>query len=96
VSKYINRLENEFNICGEFFNIVDVLSVVPEYDKSEARNHYYDGKRHYISDGITQIGCELPYAIGDKILNALVEMRMCKTQRQMDEVYLRNLHSIRR
>lgn len=89
------RINDLFIIGDETFSVNDVLSVFPEYvvDKDI---HYYDGKKHYKSDGKTQVGLPLPYTLGEKILNSIVQIRMCKQQREIDEKHLEVLRNKRR
>lgn len=89
------RINNLFIIDDETFSVNDVLYVFPEYvvDKDI---HYYDGKKHYKSDGKTQVGLPLPYTLGEKILNSIVQIRMCKQQREIDEKHLEVLRNKRR
>lgn len=89
------RVGDIFIIDGEVFSVKDVQAVFPEYvvDKDI---HYYDGKKHYKSDGKTQVGLPLPYTLGEKILNSIVQIRMCKQQREIDEKHLEVLRNKRR
>jgi hypothetical protein len=80
---------------GEMFSIQDVLSVFPEYIV-DSHVHYYDRKKHYKSDGKTQTGLPIPYDIGDRILDNIVQIRMCKHQREIDERHLEHVRTKRR
>lgn len=86
------RVGTIFIIGEETFSVNDVLSVFPEYVMHEFI-HYYDGKKHYTSDGKTQTGLSLPYILGEKILNSVVQIRMCKQQREIDEKHLEHLRN---
>jgi hypothetical protein len=87
----MNRMGDKVSLNGEMFDIVDLLSVLPSYDKISAKVHYCDGNKHYVSDGETQIGCELPYEYMREAFNHLPEIRMCKKQRLIDDEHIKNL-----
>lgn len=89
------RVDNIFIMNGEMFSIQDVLSVFPEYIV-DSHVHYYDRKKHYKSDGKTQTGLPIPYDIGDRILDNIVQIRMCKHQREIDEKHLEYIRTKRR
>lgn len=86
------RVGDVFIVAGEMFSIHDVLSVFPEY-VADSHVHYYDRKKHYKSDGKTQTGLPIPYEIGDRILDSIVQIRMCKHQREIDERHLEHLRT---
>lgn len=87
----LHRIGEILTINGERFNLSDLVNVLPQYDKGSHIVHYYDGKKHYVSDGRKQVGCGLPYPLAEKISFHINEMRMCRNQRQMDDKYFENL-----
>lgn len=87
----LHRSGDRVTINGEVFHISDLINVLPQYDKKEYSVHHYDGKKHYVSDGINQIGCEMPYLLADKIQFHLAELRICRSQREIDDKYFENL-----
>ena len=89
------RVGDIFIIDGEVFSVKDVQAVFSDYVVEDVI-HYYDGKKHYKSDGKTQVGLPLPYTLGEKILNSIVQIRMCKQQREIDEKHLEVLRNKRR
>jgi hypothetical protein len=89
------RVNDIFIIDNETFSVNDILSVFPEYIVDSCI-HYYDRKKHYKSDGKTQIGLATPYELGDRILQNIVHIRMCKNQREIDERYLEHVRTKRK
>lgn len=86
------RCENTVTIDGELFLIEDVRSVVPEY-VSDSLIHYYDGKRHFKSDGRTQWAVESMNSTMAKITSNIVGIRLAKAQREIDERHLEHLRN---
>lgn len=80
-------------VNGEEFALSDLLMLYPDYEYGEHRVHYYDGKCHYISDGVNQRGCPVPYLIGDDLKKRIPELRMCRSQRINDDRYFENLRN---
>lgn len=87
----MNRVGERVSLNGEIFHLQDILSVMPRYDKANAKIHFCDGRKHYVSDGWTQIGCELPYRYMEDLFMRLSEVRMCRQQRLVDEEYFRKI-----
>lgn len=95
MKKQFIRCDSIVNINGEEFSVEDIRGVFPEYDSSY-KVHYYDGKKHYRSDGRTQVGFSIPYDLGDRIFESLVQIKACKAQREMDKRHLEYLRNVRR
>ena len=72
------------------------MMLYPKYSFTGKKSHFYDGKRHYVSDGIDQIPCPVPYPLAEELVNRLPELRMCKSQRMNDYKYFENLRNGRR
>lgn len=85
------RVGDVVRIGQEAFSLNDLLSVMPKYDKKNFEVHYYDGKKHYASDGWNQIGFPIPYDLAEEVFNRLPEMRMCRQQREIDDKYFEKL-----
>lgn len=86
------RSQDKININGEIFEIQDLLSVLPQYESMNTHAcHYYDGSKHYVSDGRNQVGMEVPYLLGDKIFENVGQIRLCKKQREMDDRHIEYL-----
>ena len=96
MSFVMNRVGDRVALNGEAFILSDLLSVVPSYDKKSYEIHYYDGRKHYVSDGTNQIGCEIPYSFADELAARMPELRMCRSQRESDIKYFENLRNARR
>ena len=80
------------NIDGEIFDLQDLLSVFPRYLGMDGHGcHYYDGKKHYVSDGMNQRGMEVPYLLGEEIFKNVRQIRLCKKQREVDEQHMEHL-----
>lgn len=92
----LRRIDDVVMVNNECFMIGDVISIMPNYDKKKYKIHYYDGKKHYVSDGMNQFGCELPYPIGEEIIHRLVELKMCRSQREIDHRHIENLRNGRK
>ncbi len=92
----MNRVGERVTLNGEAFALSDVLSLISSYDKGSYQIHYYDGRKHYVSDGSTQIGCEIPYSLADELSARMPELRMCRSQRESDTKYFENLRNARR
>lgn len=88
--------DNTVTINGEQFTLEDVRSVVNSYAGFGSKIHYYDGVKHYISDGRNQVGMSIPCEICDKVLASIVEIRLCKKQRETDNKHFENLRNVRR
>jgi hypothetical protein len=95
MNKQFIRCDDKVTINGEEFSVEDVCGVFPEYDSSH-KVHYYDGKKHYRSDGRTQIGFSTPYELGERMFESLVRIKACKTQRETDKRHLEYLRNARR
>jgi hypothetical protein len=90
------KVHSDVLIDGEAFHISDILSVCPEYEHTESLIHFYDGKQHYVSDGKTQSGRPLPCHSVEDLGKRLPELRMCRSQREIDDRYFENLRNQRR
>jgi len=86
------RCENTATIDGEVFLIQDIRSVVPEY-VPDSLIHYYDGRRHFKSDGRNQWAVESLNSTMQKIMSNIVGIRMAKAQREIDERHLEHLRN---
>jgi len=86
------RCENIVTIDGEIFLLSDVKSVVSEYMNTDLI-HYYDGKKHYNSDGNIQWSSESSVIVMNKIFLNIVGIRLVKAQREIDERHLENLRN---
>lgn len=91
----LRRCEQIVLINGEEFSVEDVHAVVPEY-ATNFQNHYYDGRKHYKSDGHTQTSQPCPDIAVEKIFENLPGIRMAKAQREIDRKHLENLKNVRR
>lgn len=87
----LHRSGDTLNINGEVFHLSDLLNVLPQYDKRAYLVHHYDGKKHYVSNGVNQIGCEMPYHFAETIEKHLADLRICRSQRGIDDKYFQNL-----
>jgi len=87
----LHRSGDYLNINGEAFHISDLMNVLPQYDKRMHSIHHYDEKKHYVSDGLNQVGCEMPYHFAETIEKHLAELRICRSQRETDDKYFKNL-----
>jgi hypothetical protein len=94
---------NSFRRCGDLivlngeeFNLSDLIDLYPKYGMEAWKIHYYDGRKHYVSDGRIQSGMEVPYDIGDGLFNRIPELRMCREQRLIDTQHLEHLRNGRR
>lgn len=88
--------ENNVTINGEQFLIEDVKAVVSEYSGFGKKIHYYDGKKHYTSDGKNQVGRSVPCNVSERVLDSIVEIRLCKKQRETDQKHFESLRNVRR
>jgi hypothetical protein len=95
MKKFFMRCGSVVTINGEVFSLQDITSVVSDY-VSDSSIHYYDGKKHYKSDGRNQVGLPTPYGVGDRILENILQIRMCKQQREIDEKHIEHLRNKRR
>jgi hypothetical protein len=43
-----------------------------------------------------QLGCEVPYPLAEELAHRLPEIKMCRSQREMDTKYFENLQNGRR
>jgi hypothetical protein len=96
MSFVMSRVGDRVTLNGEVFSLSDILSVAPSYDKKSYNVHYYDGRKHYVSDGMDQLGCEVPYPLAEELAHRLPEIKMCRSQREMDTKYFENLQNGRR
>lgn len=96
VMNTFRRSGNHVFIGEEQFALSDVLSVVPDYPFSRYGVHYYNGKKHYVSDGETQLPCETPCLMVENLFERLPELRMCRSQRESDHKYFENIRNGRR
>lgn len=94
--KIFRRSGDRVFLGDEQFALVDVVSVCSEYLFQSHPIHYYDGKKHYVSDGVTQVSKELPCPMIDNLFDRLPELRMCRSQRLNDHKYFENLRNARR
>lgn len=86
------KMGDNIVIGEEIFDVQDLLSVFPDYENMiKHRCHYYDGKRHYVSDGRNQVGMEVPYLLGDRIFENVGQIRLCKKQREIDDRHIEHL-----
>lgn len=92
----IRRSADVVFIDDEQFALADLLSLFPDYDKSEFKAHYYDGRKHYVSDGSNQYSCSIPYGLALDLSERIPELRMCRSQRIADTKYFENLRNARR
>ncbi len=89
------RCEQLVLINGEEFYIDDVRSVVSDYNQ-DCQNHYYDGRKHYKSDGLIQVSCKCPDQVIESVFQNIVGLRMAKKQREIDEKHIEHLRNARR
>lgn len=89
----LKRCEQIVLINGEEFSAEDVQSVVPEYSV-DAQNHYYDGRKHYKSDGYTQKSQPCPDMILERIFENIPGIRMVKMQREIDKKHIESLKNV--
>jgi hypothetical protein len=89
------RIGDIFIIDGEVFSVKDVQAIFSEYVVEDVI-HYYDGKKHYKSDGLTQVGLSIPYDLGENILKNKAQIKLCKQQREIDEKHIEHLRNARR
>lgn len=80
----------------EEFSINDLAMIFPSYEHMKTPVHYYDGSRHYVSDGTNQVGLPVPYLMGEDLFRRIPELRMCKSQRENDNRYFENLRNGRK
>lgn len=92
----LRKINNVVVVDEEIFDISDVVSVVSGYASIKHNIHYYDGRKHYVSDGRNQIGLELPYLLGEEIFRRLPELKLCRGQREIDKKHLETLRHGRR
>jgi hypothetical protein len=90
------RCGNVLLVNGEEFILSDLLDLYPKYGMEAWNVHYYDGRKHYVSDGKVQIGMETPYDLGDELFGRIPELRMCREQRVTDTKHLESLRNGRR
>lgn len=95
MSSMFKRIGDIFIIGEEVFSVKDVQSVFSDY-VVEDTIHYYDGKKHYKSNGLTQIGLNIPYDLGENILKNKAQIKLCKQQREIDEKHIEHLRNARR
>lgn len=86
------RCENTVTIDGELFIVQDIKSVVSEY-VADSLIHFYDGRRHFKSDGRNQWAVESLNLTMQKIMSNIVGIRMAKAQREIDERHLEHLRN---
>jgi hypothetical protein len=89
------RCEQIVLINGEEFCLNDVQSVVSDY-KQDCQNHYYDGRKHYKSDGLVQVSCKCPDQVIENVFQNIVGIRLVKKQREIDEKHIEHLRNKRR
>jgi hypothetical protein len=88
------RNGEDVSINGEAFKMSDVTSVVSSY-KADSKIHYYDGKKHYKSNGKDQIGLQVPSTEIELIMANIVAMKACRKQREVDESHMEALRKAR-
>lgn len=91
-----NRVGDRVVLCGEAFDISDILSIHPSYAHRGYPVHFYDGRKHYVSDGSTQTGLPVPYPLAEDLYLRIPELRMCRSQRENDNRYFENLRNGRK
>jgi hypothetical protein len=87
---------NNVTIGGEQFTMDDVRSVVAEYSGFGSHVHYYDSKKHFVSDGKNQVGRSTPCELCERVVSSLTEIRLCKKQRETDQKHFESLRNVRR
>jgi hypothetical protein len=92
----MRRVDDRIWLNNDLFVLSDLLGVFPSYDKTAHKIHYCDGKKHYVSDGMNQVGCEVPYLLHQEVFKRLPELKMCRSQRIIDTQYFENLRNARR
>lgn len=80
-------------VNGEQFSIDDLMMLYPKYSYTAKKSHFYDGKKHYVSNGRDQMSCPVPYPLAEELSTRLPELRMCKSQRINDHKYFENLRN---
>ena len=83
-------------VNGEQFALSDLLMLYPDYKHLHQQIHYYDGRKHYVSDGVNQKGLAVPYQMAEELFARLPELKMCRSQRLNDHKYFENLRNARR
>ena len=94
--KNFRRLDDVLFVNGEEFALSDLLMLYPDYKYSHHHVHYYDGKKHYVSDGSVQKGLSVPYVMAEELFKRMPELKMCRSQRLNDHKYFENLRNARR
>jgi len=85
------RINEVIFIDGEQFLLSDLLDVLPNYELIDTPIHFYDGKRHYSSDGKMQVGHDIPCNYVESVFDNISQIRICKAQRENDKKYFESV-----
>ena len=74
------------DINGHHFNESVLKTFDPKYKKPTGWHRmYFQNKKHYMTNGINQVGEEFPWRNGDKYIKSLPELKILENQIKLDK-----------
>ena len=83
---YFKHKKDTIEIDGYTFDQEILKEFDPKYSKPENWIRIYiPGRKHYLTNGINQIGEEFPWKNGDKYIKSLKELQFLEKQLELDK-----------
>tara|TARA_R110002020_G_scaffold106166_1_gene247282 strand:+ start:541 stop:819 length:279 start_codon:yes stop_codon:yes gene_type:complete len=85
MSHFIHK-DDIVDINGHHFEEGIIKTFDPEYKKPEGWYRiYFQNRKHYLSNGVNQVGDEFPWINGDRYIKSLPELKILEKQIEMDK-----------
>ena len=85
---YFKHKKDKIEIDGYVFDESVLKEFDPEYSKPDGWILIYiTQKKHYLTNGMNQIGCDFPWHDGDRYINCLKELQFLEKQLELDKEY---------
>ena len=78
--------DDTVRIGGFSFNEKVLKKFDPTYSKPDNWNRiYFQNRKHYLTNGVNQVGDEFPWKKGDFYIRSVNELKLLEKQMELDE-----------
>ena len=83
---YFKHKKETIYINGTVFNEEVLKEFDPNYSKPDGWIRLYiQNKKHYFTNGMTQIGSDFPWKDGDRYIKSVKELKLLERQLELDK-----------
>ena len=84
---YFRHKKNTIEIDDQIFDEKLLKLFDPKYSGTPKGwvRCYIQGRKHYLTNGTNQIGCDFPWEEGDRYIRSLPELKFLEKQINLDE-----------